>query len=68
MKNERLNLAKLKVTSFVTNVITEHQETVKGGAVPPQKTVSDEFRCDTWNQCPSVNSYCPTGRYCEEEL
>jgi hypothetical protein len=62
MKNKKLNLNNLKVTSFVTSLDRSRQDTVKGGAdaaVTPSCGVSFD-RCPTLpvNEC-NIPSYDP---------
>jgi hypothetical protein len=62
MKNKKLNLKTLHVTSFVTSLEKESQLTLKGGVT---ETCGESFdRCRTLplNDCavPSYNRTCPT--------
>jgi hypothetical protein len=66
MKNKKLNLGSLKVTSFVTSLDKDNQQTLQGGvqaAITPGCGISFD-RCPSvpLNNCavPSYNRECPT--------
>lgn len=52
MKNTKLNLRKIKIESFVTNMAEEVSETIKGGVNISSR---DFISCND----PSVPPYCP---------
>lgn len=56
MKKKRLTLSKLKLTSFVTNVIAEGQKTVKGGAL--QNSQANRCRIER-RPDETIPPYCP---------
>ena len=66
MKINKLNLAQLRVTSFVTSVAAKQQQTVKGGFEVSSETTWVSVKiCDTENTCHSINGPCATEE-CDE--
>ena len=59
MKKKRLNLAQMRITSFVTTVKVKEQRVMKGG-------VSVQNPC-TENYCDSINSACPSWPPCDPD-
>ena len=69
MKAKRLNLAKLKVTSFVTDMASNDQKTVKGGTTNNTLCFTEDCAPLTeLKMCFTVNVECDTlvGRLCNE--
>ena len=63
MKNNKVKLSQLKVTSFVTTMSIELQNTVKAGRFPVDSIdPGDSDACGTQNpiQCPSLIDGCPS--------
>jgi len=53
MKSKKLNLGQLKIKSFITNLDTKSEETVKGGFL------SIGRECSNLNLCPNGNHTRP---------
>lgn len=66
MKNKRLDLNNLQIKSFVTNIDSETEKTVKGGnhvTCPVCPTVND-VGCTFDQACFTVGEYCSNVQVC----
>lgn len=60
MKTKKINLSELKVESFVTEISTNEEETVKGGGF-----LSIGRECTQLNNCPMADKHT-NGWFCAD--